>query len=131
MKNTIGQLIRYGAVGLGSNLVGYLLYIGLTQLGIGPKTAMSILYVAGVAQTFLFNKKWTFRNSGSNGPALLRYCLSYGLGYIINLLVLVLTVDHWGWPHQWVQGAMIFILALLLFTLQKFWVFRKSVELTN
>lgn len=43
MKNTIGQLIRYGAVGLGSNLVGYLLYIGLTQLGIGPKDRKSVV----------------------------------------------------------------------------------------
>ncbi|WP_310389528.1 GtrA family protein [Roseateles sp.] len=131
MRNTIGQLFRYGVIGLSSNLVGYLLYLGLTQLGIGPKTAMSVLYAVGVAQTFLFNKKWTFRNDDSNGPALLRYFISYGLGYIINLLVLVLTVDQWGWPHQWVQGAMIFILALLLFTLQKFWVFKKPIKVTN
>lgn len=85
---------------------------------------MSLLYGIGVAQTFLFNKKWTFGSTGAHGPALLRYCLTYGLGYVINLLVLILAVDRWGWPHQWVQGTMILSLAVLLFLLQKFWVFK-------
>jgi putative flippase GtrA len=124
MKKTIGQLLRYGFVGLASNLVGYFIYLGLTHVGVGPKTAMSLLYGIGVAQTFIFNKKWTFGSADAHGPALFRYCLAYGLGYVINLLVLMLAVDWWGWPHQWVQGAMIPCLAVMLFLLQKFWVFR-------
>lgn len=124
MKKTLGQLFRYGVVGLTSNFVGYLLYLGLTHIGVGPKTAMSLLYGVGVAQTFLFNKKWTFGNTDAHGQTLFRYCLSYGLGYVINLLVLILAVDKWGWPHQWIQGAMILILAAMLFVLQKFWVFK-------
>lgn len=124
MKTTLLQLSRYAVVGLASNLFGYLLYLGLTALGLGPKLAMSLLYAIGVAQTFLFNKRWTFGHRGSNRHALLRYCAVYGLGYVINLLTLLILVDHLGWPHQWVQGAMILALAGMLFLLQKFWVFR-------
>ncbi len=124
MRKTIGQLFRYGVVGLTSNLVGYFLYLGLTRLGLGPKTAMSLLYGVGVAQTFIFNKKWTFAHKQNSGPALLRYCITYGLGYFINLAVLIVAVDRWGWPHQWVQGVMIICLAVFLFSVQKLWVFR-------
>nr|WP_316639094.1 GtrA family protein [uncultured Roseateles sp.] len=131
MKNTLFQLIRYGVVGVASNLVGYLLYLGLTSLGVGPKSAMSLLYAIGVAQTFLFNKRWTFGHQGSGRAALLRYCTAYGLGYVINLVVLLVLVDHWAWPHQWVQGVMILVLAAMLFLLQKFWVFRPDKLLTQ
>lgn len=124
MKKTFGQLFRYGVVGLSSNLVGYFLYLGLTRLGLGPKTAMTLLYCVGVAQTFVFNKKWTFAHKKNGGLALFRYCVTYGLGYFINLAALLIAVDYWGWPHQWVQAAMILGLAAFLFSIQKFWVFR-------
>ena len=119
-----GQLLRYGIVGLASNLIGYFLYLGLTHTSLGPKTAMSLLYIIGVVQTFLFNKKWTFKNSDSHHRVFFRYCLTYGLGYVVNLGALILLVDRLKWPHQAVQGAMILILAIMLFLIQKFWVFK-------
>jgi len=126
MNRAFGQLVRYSIVGIASNLAGYFIYLGLTRIGVGPKLAMSLLYGIGVAQTFLFNKSWTFKNVDDNGPTLLRYCISYALGYLINILALLFFSDHLGWPHQWVQGAMIILLAILLFAAQKLWVFRPS-----
>lgn len=53
--------------------------------------------------------------------------MSYGLGYLVNLTALYLCVDRLGWPHEAVQGAMVFVVAALLFVLQKFWVFTSTV----
>lgn len=72
MKATLGQLLRYGMVGVLSNLVGYLLYLAITGAGVEHKLTMSLLYVVGVAQTFFFNRRWSFRHEGAHGPALLR-----------------------------------------------------------
>ena len=124
---TVGQFIRYATVGLGSNIVLYLAYLALTAAGIESKLAMSLLYVLGVVQTFAFNKRWSFRHGGLHGPTFMRYCASYALGYLINLGALLILVDRLGYPHQAVQGVMILTLAVLLFLLQKFWVFRPSV----
>ncbi len=118
------QLLRYAVVGLASNLVCYLVYLGLTALGMNPKLAMTILYGVGVAQTFVFNKRWTFEHGGARGPVFYRYCTAYFLGYLFNLAVLYVLVDRLGQPHQLVQGVMILVLAALLFLAQKFWVFR-------
>ena len=123
MKQTLTQLVRYGIVGLASNAFGYLLYLGLTYLGMGPKLAMSLLYCVGLLQTFAFNKKWSFRFDGAATPALLRYATAYALGYIVNLSALMLLVDQMGLPHQWVQGAMILVVAVMLFLAQRYWVF--------
>lgn len=118
------QLSRYALVGLVSNIVGYLLYLLLTYAGMGHKTAMTLLYAVGVLQTFYFNRGWSFGHDGEISVAFVRYVSAYALGYLFNLAMLMLLVDQWGWPHQWVQGVMIFVLACMLFLLQRYWVFR-------
>ncbi|AUB83522.1 GtrA family protein [Candidatus Thiodictyon syntrophicum] len=128
MYQTIGQFFRYGIVGVLSNAVGYLLYLGMTGVGIGPKVAMTLLYAIGVAQTFVFNKRWTFRHQGHLSIAFVRYIAAYGFGYFLNLFGLLLLVDHMGLPHQLVQGAMILTLAVMLFLAQKFWVFKPLID---
>ncbi|PQJ97471.1 GtrA family protein [Chromatium okenii] len=117
------QLSRYALVGVASNAFGYFLYLLLTNVGMGYKSAMSLLYIVGVAQTFIFNRSWSFRHQGAMRGAFVRYVISYAIGYLLNLSVLWLAVDYFGFPHQIVQGAMIFTLALMLFLLQKYWVF--------
>jgi putative flippase GtrA len=119
------QFLRYAIVGLASNTFGYLLYLVLTYLGMGPKLAMTLLYGVGVLQTFFLNQKWSFRFEGAAKPALVRYATTYALGYVVNLLALMLLVDQMGLPHQWVQGVMIVVVAVMLFLAQRYWVFPK------
>jgi putative flippase GtrA len=122
------QFIRYVVVGLASNAVIYVAYIVLTQLGMGPKLAMSLLYCVGVFQTFVFNKKWSFRFAGASTPALVRYLMVYAVGYAVNLLALMLLVDQAELPHQIVQGMMIIVVAIMLFFAQRYWVFRQPIK---
>lgn len=124
MKTTLRQMIRYGIVGIASNAAGYLLYLAITAAGVEHKLAMTLMYGIGVVQTFIFNKRWSFNDIGSHRHAFIRYVISYGVGYIANLTILYLCVDLLGWPHQAVQGVMVFVVAGLLFIMQKFWVFR-------
>lgn len=118
------QFIRYVLVGLASNVVIYGFYLMLTRFGMGPKTAMSLLYCLGVLQTFVFNKQWSFRFNGAATPALVRYATAYLIGYVIQLFSLMVLVDQMGLPHQLVMGSLILIMAVFLFVVQKFWVFR-------
>jgi 4-amino-4-deoxy-L-arabinose transferase-like glycosyltransferase/putative flippase GtrA len=115
-------------VGLASNILLYLFYLLLTWQGLGAKTAMSGLYILGVLQTFVFNKKWTFNHDGHISVTLWRYLASYGIGYVINFLALGVLVDHYKIAHELVQAVMIITLAMMLFVLQKFWVFRIDTE---
>lgn len=127
----VGQFIRYVTVGLVSNGVLFAAYLLLTTVSMGPKLAMTLLYALGVIQTFFFNMRWSFRHGGTHGPAFVRYCASYALGYGLNLAALWVLVDRLGYPHQIVQGIMILALALMLFVLQKFWVFPAKPTASN
>lgn len=120
---TRAQFLRYGLVGLASNALLYLAYLLLTALGMEHKLAMTLLYLLGVAQTFFFNKRWSFNHAGGAHAALLRYLAAYAACYALNLAVLMVLVDRWGLPHQWVQGGAIVAIAVLLFLAQKYWVF--------
>lgn len=119
------QFARFVLVGLVSNVVLFLCYLGLTELGVGHKTAMSALYLIGVMQTYFANKKWSFRYDGSGYGPFARYLATYGVGYAANLSALVVFVDGLRLPHQLVQGVMIVVVAISLFLLQKYWVFRQ------
>jgi putative flippase GtrA len=120
------QLSRYAMVGFASNAVCYLLYLLLTYCGMEHKSAMTLLYAIGVTQSFYFNRSWSFGHNGMISAAFVKYVISYAFGYLLNLAVLIMLVDHLGWVHQWVQGVMIFALAGMLFLLQRYWVFRSS-----
>ncbi len=122
------QFFRYAVVGLASNLVLYAGYLLLTWTGMGHKLAMSFLYGIGVLQTFFFNRKWSFEHQGAAPQALARYVAAYIFGYLLNLAGLLLLVDRLGFPHQVVQGMMILIFAMMLFLLQKYWVFSSTAH---
>ncbi len=120
------QFVRFALVGFASNLLSYALYIALTKFGLNPKLSMSLLYCTGVFQTFFFNKKWSVRFEGAARSSLVRYVIAYALGYFINLAALVLLVDGARFPHQLVQGVMIIIVAVMLFLVQRYWVFPQT-----
>lgn len=121
--NVRTQFIRYAIVGLVSNITIYALYLLVTWLGIGHKTAMTCLYFLGVLQTFIINKGWSFNYGGASTSALVRYAIAYALGYVVNFLALLVFVDRIGLPHQLVQGVMILVVAAIIFLAQKYWVF--------
>ena len=120
------QSFRYVLAGAISNLVLYIAYLGLTALGVPPKFAMSFLFLVGVGQSFLVNKQWTFGYSGSATKVLPRYAVAYGGSYLLNFALLALLVDYVGWPHQFVQAGAMGLNALLLFLLQRHWVFPQT-----
>ena len=120
------QFLRYAVTGVVSNIILYLLYLASTAFGAEPKATMSILYMLGVAQTFMVNRSWSFRHRGAAAAALWRYLSAYAIGYLVNLGILVLLVDLLHWDHRYVQGAAIVLIAILLFVLQRAWVFRPA-----
>lgn len=122
------QFSRYAVVGLISNFAGYLLYLLLTYAGMGPKSAMTFLYMVGVVQSFYFNRGWSFGHRGGTSGAFARYGLAYALGYLLNFGLLWLGVDRLQLPHQAVQVVAIFTVAVFLFLMHRYWVFPSPVR---
>lgn len=126
-RTSIIELVRYGVIGLLTNSIGYLIYLLITYAGGTPKITMSALYAAGTAIGFISNRKWTFSHDGNLMSAGVRYIFAHSLGYSLNLSILIILVDHLGYPHQWAQVFSVFAVAGFLFLMFKFFVFPKTL----
>lgn len=117
------EVLKFGLVGLTSNLLGYVVFLLITHAGIPPRTSMTMLYVASASIAFFGNRKWTFANSGGIlGPGV-RYILCHLAGYTINYLMLFFLADRMGYPYQLIQASAIIVVAGFLFLAFKYFVF--------
>lgn len=123
MPPRLDQILRYGIIGLASNGLGYLAYLGLTGLGMPPKATMTGLYATATAIAFFGNRTLTFGHDGCIGLAAFRFALVYLAGWVLNLTLLFVFVDFLGHPHWLVQGIAILIVAAILYLLQLCFVF--------
>lgn len=117
------QLSRYAVVGISVNAVMYLLYLGLTKLGLPYLVSMTVVYCLTLACSFYINRKWTFRKARVTGHTGIRYLVCYGIAYLVNLGLLRLMVEQFQLPHELVQALLILTIAIALFLAQRYWVF--------
>ena len=126
MSRSLIQLVRFGALGVLTNVLGYVLYLGITYVGVGPKVAMTVLYCVGVCINFIGSRNWVFRSNAKMLGASMRYVAVYAIGYVVNYGILMVFVDRLGYPHAYVQAAAIVIVACYLYIALKFLVFRQG-----
>ena len=128
VDGVLGQFLRYGLIGLTANAIGYGLYLSMTHFGVGYKISMSLLYFMGLLQTFVFNKRWTFRHHGDIARTFWKYFLLYAGGYALNLCAMIVLVDQMALMHQWVMLGLMLLMPLVFFGGQKYWVFRTETK---
>jgi putative flippase GtrA len=117
------QFLCYATIGVALNAALYGVYLLLTRTLLDSLGAMTVVYATGVLLGFALNRKITFHHHGAARVALLRYVVCYVIGYFIDLSLLWLLAGQLGMPHEIVQGGITIGLAVLLFGLQKYWVF--------
>ena len=120
------QIIRYGLVGVLSNLTMYFIYLFITYLGLEPKKAMTLVYIAGASLSFFGHRKWSFTHQGNVTQAAIRYTAAHLSGYLLNFLILFIFVDRLGYAHQLIQAFAIIAVAGFLFVVFKYFVFAKK-----
>lgn len=133
MKNNfkLGQIVRYGLVGIFSNMAAYALYLLLTYSGADPKLAITILYPAAATLAYWGHARYSFTYRGGHFSGLSKYILAHLAGYLLNLSLLYVFVDRLHFQHQPVQLANVFLVAGFLFMAFKFLVFRTDEHTTS
>jgi len=126
MKNTIVQLVSYGIAGLAINGFGYFLFLIFLALGIGHKTAASILYIVGVLISYSLNRKFVFKSTSSLGVGLLWHLAMVAVGYVINISILYYLVDQFKFDPKFVQLLSIVVVSTFFFTFNKFVVHKRA-----
>jgi len=123
------QFLKYIAIGAVANSIGYGLYLLITWLGVGSILGMSMVYTSACIASFLGNKNWTFGDKSKNRRLLPRYLVIQSIGYLTNLFMLLVLYQSLGIPHQLVQLLAIAVVAIELFLLSKYYVFRAGATI--
>ncbi len=118
------QFASYVMIGLTANGLGFLGFTVLTWLGLSPEFAISIIYPIHITFAFILNKSWTFGHEGRISTSAIRYLIAYVGCYLLNVAVLKFFSGYLGYSHLIVQAIAILLISLLLFVVQKHWVFR-------
>jgi len=118
------RVFRYLLVGLSINILGYSLYIALTQLGFNPVSAMSSTYAIFLYLSFYMHKNFTFIESIPD-PSKSIFLIIHATAYILNLSLLCFFVHFFGFPHYFVQAIAIGVVAIYLYLVLNFTVFKE------
>lgn len=124
--SAVAQVVRYGVVGVLNNLLGYLIYLLITFLGVDPKIVITMLYPVGAVTAYFGHLKYSFSYREGYVNALPRYVLAHLAGYGVNFMMLFILYDKLKFPHQAVQALAVFVVAGILFLLFKYFVFPRS-----
>ncbi len=73
------------------------IFICKSLLGVNPYLSNALGYLAGVLNSFLWNRTWVFRSHGRYSREAIRFMLGCGLCYLAQLaVVMVLNQSHFG-----------------------------------
>lgn len=124
MRDSLRSFIIFGLVGIVNTGVDIGVFALLTWWQLPWLAAQVIAYGCGVMNSFLMNRKWTFRQHGAFTKGLLRFIL-------LNLLTLGVTSACMMFLHEqlgvllWVsKGAATVLGVFLNFIGSRWWVFR-------
>lgn len=92
---TVKQAIKYGIVGLGNTLItAGVIWVMMKLLGCSDITSNVAGYVAGVLNSFVWNKQWTFQSSAGWTSSAIRFGVVFGICYLLQLGVLMVLNKH-------------------------------------
>jgi len=127
-SGVVREMIGVVLVSVGVNAIGYGIYLLLTWLGVPPLLAVTILYPAGVAASFVGNRQLTFAHEGNAVSAAVRYLAVQFGGYLINLSLLLVFTERFGLSHEVAQAGAVVVVAAYLFITLRHFVFRKPTS---
>jgi putative flippase GtrA len=126
MVELIKLFILYAKNGVIVNLIGYFFFILMTTFSFDPITTISITYPFGIMLSFFFHNRYTFNKVHTNRLlSILKYLFVYFIGYLINLIILIIFHNKLLFPHEVVQIFSIVVISLVLFTLNRKFVFKQ------
>lgn len=135
-RHTIKQFAKYLAVGVINTLVTLaVIVVCKSLLGINPLVANALGYIAGVINSFVWNKAWVFRADGHLTSQAVKFLIGFGLCYGIQFAIVwgtmqFTTLDDMLWrigPFTLSGYGLVTILAMGVYTVCNF-IYNKLVS---
>lgn len=120
------QFVKFGLVGVLNTLVDVLVYTLLIWIGAHYLLAQPLSYGAGMVNSYLVNKCWTFQDRRSGVGQFVRFALLNGGTLLLSLGLLYVFADGLGFDPLLSKGVVTLFTVVANFAGSRWWVFRQT-----
>ncbi|MDH6358009.1 GtrA family protein [Parabacteroides sp. PF5-9] len=122
---TIKQAIKYGIVGVSNTVItAIVIWIMMRIVGCSDVLSNAIGYAAGVVNSFIWNKQWTFQSSAGWIRSGIRFIIVFGICYLLQLGLLIYLNKHLMIDSYYNQLIAMAFYTVINFILNKFYTFK-------
>lgn len=126
------KFVRYAIVGVVATVVYLGLVIGLVEVaGVDPIVASGGSFVVILIGSYFANHYWTFGSPRQHVHSLPRYVIVSMLGLGLNVVIMYVVVDVFGWWYLVGQLVVILVIPGSNFLLNLRWSFRSDVKVVS
>ena len=132
------QLLKYGVVGVLNTVVPFgVIYICKSLLGWNIYVCNVLGYIAGLVNSFMLNRNWTFASHGSYLPQIVKFGVGFAACYLLQLWVVWFITSSPLGQHDYLIFGIVMsgygiatVVGNVVFTLANF-VYSKMVTFKN
>lgn len=125
----IGMILRFCTVGVGNTLIDFLVFFILTSLHVQYLLAQGISYLAGMINSYIWNRNWTFKaKEKANIQEMLRFLAINLAAYVATLLFLYVFQQKFAWPLAVSKIAATLGGMAITFMGSRLWVFKSALS---
>lgn len=96
-RRGVRQFIKFGIVGLSSTVIDWSIFYLLNHYSIYYLTAKVMSFSVAVINSFIWNRRWTFRSQDSNrNKEFFKFLIISLVGLSINALIMYIAVSVLG-----------------------------------
>jgi len=119
------QFVIFNYVGVLTVIIGTLVFVLMIAMGFGYVISLVGDYAAGILFSYFMNKNYTFKvKTSSDIVPLLKTTVMYIISFTLNVYMLKICTEVYGFNVIYSQFVIIFILALFNFLVFKLLIFR-------
>jgi putative flippase GtrA len=124
--------VKFGTVGVANTLLTFAVFTVLVKgFGVWYVAASAIGFLVGTVNSFLLNRRWTFRGHVGDALTPVRWFVVQGCGLALNLALIYLLVDGAGLDKLLGQAFAIGVVTVLTFLANRAWTFRMDAPATR
>ena len=122
---TLKQAIRYGVVGLSNTLItAVVIWVMMKMAGCSDVLSNITGYAAGVLNSFVLNKKWTFKSTIGWTRGAVRFGVVFGICYLMQLGLLLYLNKHLTIDSYFNQLLAMAFYTVINFIMNKYYTFK-------
>lgn len=122
---TLKQAVKYGIVGVSNTLItAIVIWVMMKLFGFSDIVSNITGYVAGVFNSFIWNKQWTFKSDAGWLGSAMRFALVFAVCYLLQLGLLLYLNGHLAIDSYYNQLIAMAFYTVINFLMNKYITFK-------